>query len=134
MKKVHEMDAWSPPGRQLDVDYGKKIAEKMWARGYAREVILGLSFIPDVTDVKVFAMALADGEFTFLDFSKFCHEHHLPLDQNSAESAARFLEFFFGRKVAWLHIPEEEEAHLLPKLQADLDDYGLIIKESDVLG
>ena len=77
-------------------------------------------------------MSLDDGELSRANFDAFCATHQIPADPDSPRAAALFLEYSFGRKLAWLHLPEDEEAKLLPRLQEAMKARGLVVVDPDV--
>jgi hypothetical protein len=131
VKRVHEFEAWSTPGKVLASNYGKTLQLEFWRLGIPQEVFLGLDSIPDQTDCDILRIAIERGELTKSDFEKFCAEYSLLGDLSDAESACRFLEFTEGRCLAWIHIPEGEEANILPQVTALLRERGHIVVDLD---
>ncbi|WP_328190281.1 hypothetical protein [Marinobacter sp. OP 3.4] len=110
MKRVIELELWSTPGRCLDPELGKDLdAEAVREADLPRDVVLGLSFIPDQAHVEFLRVALAEREIAERDFRVFCDFRGLDPDPGLPFSAARFLEFMYGRPLAWVHLPESEE-------------------------
>lgn len=115
-QRIWELEVWSPPGLQLHVEYGKTVlAPEMWSAGIARDMFLGLSEVPDSTDCQNLQMGLDSGALAKDAFTDFCLSHGLVGSTNDALSAARFLEFTYGRKLAWVHIPDSAAASKLAK-------------------
>ena len=77
--------------------------------GLDEEVVLGLSLLPDETDVENLRLALLSGEVAKSGFELFCKENRLPPDLNDVWSACRFLVYTRGQPLAWLHFPETPE-------------------------
>jgi len=130
MRRIHEYEAWSKPGRMLSPDFGKEIQADVWRLGVPRDVFLGLSNIPDAIDVANLRTMLSEGSATVPEFQDFCVANGLrPLIEDEV-SAAKFIEFREGCCVAWVHIPSgPEEAALLQLVKAAISKFDLIVVE-----
>ncbi|WP_087496116.1 hypothetical protein [Curvibacter sp. AEP1-3] len=110
MKRIVDLELWSRPlEAQMPFD-GKLIAEECRAStSLPDDVVLGLSFLPDSTDISNLETSISRGEVTTQAFQEFCTEHNLRHDQNDPLSACRFLADAFGQPLAWLHFPADIE-------------------------
>lgn len=131
MKTVIEIEIWSSPGGLLPPDYGKRLQEDFWAEGIPRDVVLGLNSIPDETDSENLRLSLEAGELAESDFRVFCEQNKFAPDVADCRSAAAFLEYSFGRPLAWVHIPDGEYGSLLPNIRARAKALGLILVNPD---
>ena len=50
---------------------------------------------------------MAEEEIPAEDFLNFCRAHNLKPDTNDELSAARFLDYTYGRLLAWVNIPTQ---------------------------
>jgi len=72
-KRVYELEAWSPPGLQLDPEFGKTVlAPEMWEAGIPNDVFLGLSEIPDSVDCENLQRDIETGVTSLEHFDEFC--------------------------------------------------------------
>jgi hypothetical protein len=110
MNRIVDLELWSVPlEAQIPFD-GKLIAEECRvSTGLPDDVVLGLNFIPDATDITTLDISISRGEVTTQDFQKFCAEHNLAQDRNDPLSSGRFLAYAFGQPLAWLHFPAGAE-------------------------
>jgi hypothetical protein len=88
------------------------------------KVFLGLSAISDSTDCENLYSAIESGELTRDSFGRFCSAHELPDNLQSEKSSAKFLEYMWGRCLAWIHMPEDAESTLLPLIAKELAKRG----------
>lgn len=103
---VWELEVWSRPGLQLDLEYGKcELETDMWKVGVERDVFLGLSEVPSCIDSHNLRCDIESGALAICAFSTFCTSHGLIDSMENPLSAARFLEYSYGRSLAWVHIP-----------------------------
>lgn len=131
---IRELEAWSVPGKLLDTEYAKNVLQvELWKEGIPNDVFLGLSEIPDATDCERLRLYIQDGELTEDEFKVFCATNDLPLSQQSAESAAKFLEYMRGRCLAWIHLPDDAEPSLLPAIVKLLGERGHIVVDPETL-
>lgn len=131
MKVVQEFEVWSRPGMVFPQDYGKDLQEEIWGLGVPRDVFLGVSNIPDETDVVRLRLALDRREVELSQFSSFCEQLGLDADLECQSSASRFMEFSFGRVLAWVHIPEGgDERHLLQQIKSAIESRGFVLVAS----
>jgi len=87
---------------------GKRVAQDCRsATGLAPEVVLGLNFVPDETDVQNLEFMFSGQELTREEFLEFCASRGLVPDPANLVSAARFVAFACGQPLAWLHFPAE---------------------------
>jgi len=135
MKRIHEFEAWSTPGKLLPVDYGKDLAREYKSNGtldklgIPDDVFLGLSNIPDEVDVRILKIRIEKEQIAVEEFITFCHEHGFEPDIESEISVCKYIEYLDGCPVAWIHIPEGSEEELLPQITKLLSEKGLIVKE-----
>jgi len=110
-RRVIELEIWSRPSANLPREIGKlEIGPRCTDELKLPEgVVLGLSEIPDPTDARRLDMTLAAGELSWKEFDEFCGQNGLEASVGSVDSAARFLEYAYGRGVAWVHLPATEE-------------------------
>lgn len=128
LKRIREFEAWSVPGQLLHPEYSKDdLQQELWNEGVPKDVFLGVSEIPDPIDCENLELAIQSGGLTEESFSEFCSAHALPSSMQSAESAARFLEYKRGRCLAWIHLPEDAESTLLPIIIKMLAERGHIV-------
>lgn len=116
MRHVLELEAWSPPGLQLDQDYGKRFQEQVWDAGVNDNAFIGLSQIPDQYETDRLNDLLASGEADTKEFQTFCQEHKLDANQNPDFCACKFLEYKMGIPIAWIHLdintPQQSKQNL----------------------
>lgn len=106
MQRIVDLELWTRPRSQAVPLEGACVAEACRAgTGLSSEVVLGLSFLPDRTDVENLRHAFSAGETTPEAFMNFCSQHALDEDFNSEPSAAKFLAYLWGQPLAWLHFP-----------------------------
>lgn len=112
IEPVFELEVWSRPGFLYDCDYGKQGLEKQITRDLflSKGVALGVSQIPDSSDVTNLAMSLEDGELLLSDFNRFCYGNKLRPDPTNELSACKFLEHSYGRALMWIHIADNDSA------------------------
>lgn len=128
MQPVRELEAWSMPGKLLDVDYSKDVLQPdLWKQGIPEDVFLGISAIPDATDCENLRLSIQSGELTENEFKDFCLKNNLPINLQSTESAAKFLEYMQGRCLAWIHLPVEDASSLLVAIVKMLKNWGHIV-------
>ena len=70
---------------------------------------MSLNVIPDQTDAENLAIAFEESELEKEDFLIFCEANDLAVNPEDFNSACRFLEYSYGRRLAWLHIPEDKD-------------------------
>ena len=110
MKKVFELEVWSRPKVSLSADHGKELKTKIDSDLLLKEdLFLGLSFVPSETDTTNLLHALNENELKIGEFESFCKSNNLQPSVNNFISSAKFLEFNYGRALAWLHIPHSKE-------------------------
>ena len=106
MHSVVDLELWSEPESAHVVPEGETVAgECRAALSLPKTVVLGLSFIPDATDVECLKLALLEREVTEARFLAYCRRCKLPPNAQNEQSAARFLAFTYGQPLAWLHFP-----------------------------
>lgn len=130
-KRVYELEAWSPPGLQLDLEFGKTVlAPEMWEAGIPDDVFLGLSEIPDAVDCENLRRDI-EAEVTSLEhFAEFCTSRGLPNSTQDPLAAARFLEYLHGRALAWVHIPDDDVGKALAaKIDRLLSSKGFRLRD-----
>lgn len=117
IEHVLELEIWSRPGYLYDCDYGKQGLEKKISRDLflSKDIALGISQIPDGSDVKNLAMSLEDGDLLLSDFNRFCCENKLRPDPTNELSACKFLEHSYGRVLMWIHINDNDSAESMIK-------------------
>jgi hypothetical protein len=130
-KRVFELEAWSPPGLQLDPEFGKTVlAPEMWEAGIPSDVFLGLSEIPDSVDCENLQRDIETGVTSLEHFDEFCISRGLPNSTQYPLAAARFLEYLHGRSLAWVHIPDDDVAKsLAAKIDRLLSSKGFRLRD-----
>lgn len=102
------MELRSKPLSPAGVLEGKAVAERCrLSTGLSEDIVLGLSFVPDHTDVENLDLGLQSGEFSLSEFTGFCRLHELKPLPSDDLSAARFLAHVWGQPLAWLHLPDD---------------------------
>ena len=135
MRRIHEFEAWSTPGKLLPVDYGKDLVREYKSRGtFAKlgipdDIVFGLSNVPGKVDVHNLKLEIKNGWLAIENFFSFCHEHGFEPDIESEVSACKYNEYSYGVPVAWIHIPEGHEQEMLPPITKLMSEEGLIVKE-----
>ena len=106
LPRVIELELWSRPGSNLAPEAGKAVIAPQCRAELAlcAEVVLGLSAIPHPIDSQNLAAAFGEGELTHEAFEGYCARNGLVADAHSPETAACFLEYEFGRPLAWVHL------------------------------
>ena len=130
MRRVRELEIWSKPGRILPAEFGKDLAQELRGEGVAEDVILGLSNVPHSVDLQNLRTSMQRGELAEHDYLQFCAQRQPPVDPTSPEAACLFLELSFGRALAWLHAPEDQEAIMIPDLFDRVERRGLVVVET----
>lgn len=129
MKRVTEYEVWSKPGGALPADFGQAIQGDVWACGIPRDVFLGVSNIPDASDVSRLDQLLRRSPAEASRFLAFCATNALDSARGSAHSAARYMAFVEGCCVAWVHIPRGPGAdELMRKIETAIDRFDLIVR------
>lgn len=113
----------------LSPDFGKEIQVDVWASGIPRDVFLGVSNIPDESDILTLTGMIESRLVEAEQFEAFCKLNNLPPLRENQTSAAHFIEFVRGCCVAWVHIPEgPEEEELLRKVEAAVARFDLTVR------
>jgi hypothetical protein len=129
VKRVHEYEVWSKPGRVLSQDFGKEIQADVWASGIPRDVFLGVSNIPDESDIATLTEMIESRLVEEQQFYAFCKSNNLPPRRDNQTSAAHFIEFVRGCCVGWVHIPEgPDEIELLRQVEAAVARFDLAVR------
>lgn len=104
--QVIELELWALPGSRLPPEIAKMSTAPQCNRdlGLEEGIVLGLSEIPDKAHVDTLTISLDRGELALEDFERYCRDNSLNSDVYSMESAARFLEYQYGRALAWVHL------------------------------
>lgn len=132
MIRVHELEAWSRPGQLLYTDYGKTVLQpKLWKKGIPKNVFIGTTNIPDPAHCRDLKVSIRSGELKGEDFELFCVTNGFAVSIESEESACKFLEYVRGTCLAWIHLPENDEVNLLPKIKRLLKVHGHIVVDPD---
>jgi hypothetical protein len=107
MHRIVDLEIWSYPRQATAPHDGKAVAEACRiATSTPHEVVLGLNFVPGEVDISLLASKLAAGETSEPEFKQFCQLQGLPSDVGNQKSAAHFIAFVEGQRLAWLHFPE----------------------------
>jgi len=106
MLSVIELELWSGPSSSLPPEVGKLVVGPRCSRdlNLPAGVVLGLSEIPDPIDSQNLDMSLAAGELSRKKFDEFCKQNGLEANVGAVDSAAKFLEYSYGRPLAWVHL------------------------------
>lgn len=114
MERVLELEIWSYPEQYLPESYGRVLGDQFIAdTNLDDDVFIAINLIHDSTDVENLAIAIDNQELEISDFLIFCQNHHLAEDLQDCTSAFRFLEYSYGRLIAWLHIKENTEMQVI---------------------
>ena len=106
MNEVYELELWSRPRALLPLEYGKELEKEVNLKlSLPKGIFSGLSLVYSDTDRDNLLHALNEKELKHEQFLVFCKMGKFEPSANNKESAARFLEFSYGRALAWLHIP-----------------------------
>ncbi len=106
MEKIIELELHSLPGLLLSQDFGKDVRELVVDElELPEEVFLGLSYIPSKTHAANLKTNIERGEILEIDYYRFCKSNNLATEIGNIISAASFLEYQYGRGIAWLHLP-----------------------------
>jgi hypothetical protein len=117
MQRIVELELWSRPRTSIAPQDGKAVAEACRNdTGLSQEVVLGLNFVPDKSDVENLQLALAAGEVTLHEFKRYCAKQQLEPAINSTSSAAAFLAYANGQPLAWCHFPAGPEGYPMARL------------------
>ncbi len=110
-RRVIELELWSRPSSNLPPEIGKLVIGPRCTSDLKlpEGVVLGLSEIPDPAHSTSLGMTLAEGELSRQEFDEFCARNGFEANVSSINSAARFLEYAYGRGLAWVHLPATEE-------------------------
>lgn len=108
MPATIELELWSQPSSNLPREVGKELIGPRCTHdlGLPAGVVLGLSEVPDEIDAENLVASIAAGELSQKEFDEFCEHHRLEANVRSKDSAAKFLEFSYGRPLAWVHLPD----------------------------
>ncbi|WP_189043318.1 hypothetical protein [Aliidongia dinghuensis] len=139
MKIVLELEIWSRPGELLPASTGKSLKSKFDRdTKLPPDVFLGLSSVPDQIDVRNLNDVLDSKEITKFEFENFCIDHGFDKDVDSVESASRFLDFYYGARLAWIHIPDELSSSISTKVTTEVvrvwaKAHGFVLVHPDLL-
>jgi hypothetical protein len=107
-QRIVELELWSMPGSAGAPFDGKAIAhECRQDLGLSSEVVLGLSFVPNQTDVERFRWRLTNGESSTEQFQAYCVARGIPAQLGALPSVAEYVAHVEGQPLAWLHLPAE---------------------------
>ncbi len=106
MSAVIELELWSRPSFSLPPEIGKLVVAPRCSSDLSLPagVVLGLSDIPDPADSQNLDTSLAAGELSRKEFDGFCEQNGLEANVAAVASAAKFLEYSYGRPLAWVHL------------------------------
>jgi hypothetical protein len=117
MQRIVELELWSRPRTSIAPQDGNAVAEACRKdTGISEDVVLGLSFAPDESDVLSLQLALAAGEVTPDEFKRYCAQQQLEPAINSTSSAASFLAYANGQPLAWCHFPAGPDGYPMARL------------------
>lgn len=113
MTSIIELELWSRPTTSLPPEIGKLVVGPRCRLelGLPEGVVLGLSNIPEPIDSQNLEKSIAGGELSWKEFSEFCVENGLDVNVGTAGSAAKFLDFAYGRPLAWVHLAESTDGY-----------------------
>lgn len=110
MRRIVELELCSTPRVHKEPLDGKEVAERCKAdTGLSDDIVLGLNLVPDELHVQDLRASLDNGDQTLDEFNSFCAQRGLEPSPSSERSAAEFLAYVEGQRLAWLHLPEEDE-------------------------
>ncbi|MBV1777397.1 hypothetical protein KSF73_16875 [Burkholderiaceae bacterium DAT-1] len=135
MISVREMELWTSPGKlyadSFPAEVGKSFSTEL---PLASNIFIALNSVPDEIDSENLLIAFEEGELAVGDFKRFCMLAGFECDEYNHLSACRFLEFSYGRKVAWIHLPESTDSESELKLIAAWTrEKGLALVDPDEL-
>jgi hypothetical protein len=106
MLPVIELELWSRPSSSLSPEIGKLVVGPRCSSDLSLPagVVLGLSEVPDPIDSQNLDTSLAAGELSRKEFDEFCEQNGLEANVGAVDSAAKFLEYVYGRPLAWVHL------------------------------
>ncbi|MBU6953626.1 hypothetical protein [Hahella sp. HN01] len=109
LQAIFELEIWSQPGGCCNATQGLEI-EKLLKKELPSSIdfIVGHDFSPNNIDVENLSISMQEKELKESNFKSFCIQRGLSPDLNDSESAARFLEYSYGRLLAWVHLPHDE--------------------------
>lgn len=116
MIKVRELEIWGYPGsirgrEACDLLIGEIAIEL----GLPGTVVIPYHSIPSSVDVENLSICLTERELALEEFSSFCVLRGLKVDTQDTNAANDFLNFYFGQKLGWLHLPTayDDESRIL---------------------
>jgi hypothetical protein len=108
LKYILELELWASPCTELTNDDAYRFADIFYDKiDPDRSIYIPLSSAPSETDVKNLALDIAEHALCEKDFFSYCQQHKLEPSITNPISAQRFLDYSFGRRLAWLHIPDD---------------------------
>ena len=111
MQEIIELEICSQPGENIDAESGKDLELLLISElGLNEDMVIGLSFFPEKAHVDNLLIAINEGELNVDAFSSYCRSHNLNTSIHDKRSAAYYLEYEYGRTLAWLHIPNNENS------------------------
>lgn len=104
---VYELELWSRPGQNLDQEFGTEELQETISRDLRlnKKAYIGLSYIPGEVYTKILEADIRERIIQPKGFLDYCNKYKLKPYQYDAVSAALYLEYFYGRGLAWLHLP-----------------------------
>lgn len=116
-KNVREFDIYTRVG-VVECPFSEADCRCLEMQLMGRVELIVISQIVGNADVINLKMAIDAGEVSIRDFEEYCHGKNESFDLCNAELASEFLEVFYGKKIAWVHLCESEFVEY---------DFGLIL-------
>lgn len=108
MRRVREYEIWSSPGC-FTVDPSVIATEVAKELGFSGEVITLHNQLPDQTDCENLSIGLVEHELSIDDLAEFCSAFGYPFDLNNSTVAYHFLNYSYGKSLAWIHLDEKDD-------------------------
>lgn len=102
-KVVREFDIYTRVG-VIECPFSDADCRHLELQLMGRVELIVINQAVDDTDVVNLKMAIDAGEITVRDFEEYCHDKGKTFDLDSAEISSGFLEIFYGKKIAWIHL------------------------------
>ncbi|MCQ4145399.1 hypothetical protein [Vogesella sp. AC12] len=106
-KIVREFDIYTRIG-VIECPFSDADCRRLELQLMGRVELIVINQVVDDTDVINLKMAIDAGEITVRDFEEYCHSKGKIPDLDSAEMSSGFLEMFYGKKIAWVHLSDSE--------------------------
>lgn len=135
MIRVRELEVWGYPGIRRSLEEGDFFIKEIERALYLPDnSLIPYHSIPDDTDVENLSFGFSERELLREDFVLFCNEQNLDADPTDSNSANEFLTYWYGQKLAWLHLPEKYDTDVyLAQLSAELKQRSCALIDPELL-